>query len=108
MGTLDTQAQRLAAENGYSRWRVLDAHTGAWLTTTITGGGQILVGALHAFGGVSQRWSYTTVFDALAAWDDWVLTGCADEPRGWVRHQPSDRRRKYDSAGRCTAEWTAP
>ena len=43
--------------------------------------------------GISDVYSYWNLTDARKAWVQWDLRNYAGEPEGWIRHQPSDRRR---------------
>jgi len=43
--------------------------------------------------GISDIYSYPTLRDARLAWLGWDFKNFAGEPEGWVRHQPSNRRR---------------
>lgn len=101
------KAERLTVAEGYWRGIALDPWTGAWLLPTI-GAAQIIVGSLDAAGGVAQRYSYQTATDALDAWRQWTTAPLvAVEPDGWVRHQPSNRRRELDHEGNVVVEWVA-
>lgn len=52
---------------------------------------QIIVGDEF---GVNERYSYPTTLKALIAFDAWKEEDFKDEPEGWIRHQPSNRRRQ--------------
>lgn len=58
--------------------------------------------------GVSDRWQYQSLVDAIMAWVRLRTDLAAVEPTGWVRHQPSNRRRQYNADGTCEREWVAP
>lgn len=101
------KAQRLTSSEGYYTGVALDPWTGAWLVPTI-GAAQIIVGSLDATGGVSHRYSYDTATGAMDAWRLWTHCEVVDrEPSGWIRHQPSNRRRELDDMGRVVVEWVA-
>lgn len=101
-------ARKVWLDNCYVYGVPLDPFTGAWLDATITGGGQIIVGSLDASGGVAHRYSYTTLSKASEAFDRWTESACTDaEPTGWVRHQPSNRRRELTPSGATAIEWVA-
>lgn len=98
-------AERIGRENQYNAATALDPYTGAWIVVTITGGAQIIAGSLDAAGGISDRWSYPTIGDAVIAWQDWLMRDLGmGEPDRWVRHQPSDRRRVYGVDGLVSEE----
>lgn len=60
--------------------------------TTIVNQGQI-IRSLDNFS-VNDRWAYETVSGALTAYMNWIdHIEVMDEPTGWIRHQPSNRRR---------------
>jgi hypothetical protein len=72
------------------------------ITTTATGQGQLILGNT---GWVTERFTYLGMADAVTALVQWKLAGWADEPQGWHRHQPSDRRR---TDGDPDQEYIAP
>lgn len=43
---------------------------------------------------VAERYSYRDFTDAFVAFVRWCAAGFDDEPDGWLRHQPSNRRRR--------------
>ncbi len=53
--------------------------------------GQIIVGDEF---GVEERYSYPDLSYAIAHYTVWEHLGFPDEPMGWIRHQPSNRRRE--------------
>lgn len=82
-------------------WRDRMGYVNAWeaggdrvvaLIDTVTGGGQIVAGTRL---GVTDRWTYPTMTEAVEAVVGWLGAGFRDEPMGWTRHQPSNRRRTY-------------
>lgn len=84
-----------------SEWRDRMGYVNAWdaggdrvvaLVDTVTRGGQIVAGTRDA---VTDRWTYPTMVEAVEAIVGWLGHGFRDEPLGWTRHQPSNRRRTY-------------
>lgn len=69
----------------------------AFVVSGAAGGGQIAIGGLSAVEGVYERYSYADVMTAISAYAMWEANDFADEPLGWVRHVPSNRRRTYSS-----------
>ena len=59
--------------------------------TTVVGQGQIIRSLDDT--SVNDRWSYWTVAAALTHYLAWIDSD-RDEPNGWIRHQPSNRRRE--------------
>lgn len=103
-------AQALGRSRGYLITRPIDDETIAAVVATIAGGGQILRGGVTEEAGVSDRWTYPSLAAAVCALGAWWLNEWADEPAGWIRHQPSDRRRSYDRDVPTVLvdEWVAP
>jgi hypothetical protein len=66
---------------------------------TITLAGQIWVGDRW---NVAERYSYPTIDAAITAYDEWCGRDGAGEPDGWIRHQPSNRRREDGDPNRET------
>lgn len=60
------------------------------LLATLLGGGQIVIGDFRV---VHERYSYSSLQDATDAYDEWRRRQWSEEPVGWIRHQPSNRRR---------------
>ena len=56
--------------------------------------------------GCPDGWDYETVSGATSALTTWNVETEA-EPAGWVRHIPSNRRRRYDAEGVLELEWVA-
>lgn len=90
-------------EETIAEWRDRMGYTGAWetpngtvvaLMDTITAGGQIVSGTRL---GVADRWTYPTVVESVDALVGWLSEQFAGEPMGWTRHQPSNRRREYQT-----------
>jgi hypothetical protein len=112
--TLATERTQLALdefarENGYLFGRALPGERGVTFLVRSIGAGQIVVGAeASAMAGVSDRYSYPTLAGACVAFGMWEMDGWRGEPYGWVRHQPSNRRRTYNVAGDLVDEWVAP
>lgn len=52
---------------------------------------QIIVGEEFS---VNERYTYTTSAEAFMAFVRWTQQECEGEPDGWIRHQPSNRRRE--------------
>lgn len=52
---------------------------------------QIIVGDEY---NVNERYTYANRAMALLAFVEWMNVYCRGEPRGWIRHQPSNRRRE--------------
>jgi hypothetical protein len=82
-----------------------------YLSTLMQSGDHKLIAVLRTISGaqiirgdqktVEERWSYETTEAALAAFARWVEEWTPDnEPEGWVRHQPSNRRRGINTFGR--------
>lgn len=62
---------------------------------TIPGGAQICISStLDEMSGVSDLYSYDGWLVCSDAWASWAEGSFAGEPEGWVRHQPSNRRRR--------------
>jgi hypothetical protein len=93
--------------NGYTAAAVAGDGRVLFLCATIFAGQIGLADGLGSGNGVSERWSYETMRDAAFAWRRWERAGFEREPVGWVRHQPSNRRRSYDN-GPPFDEWVAP
>ncbi len=89
---------------GYEAGVDLGDGRAAFLATTVVGGSQILIGHATAEGGVAERFSYPSITAGHVAWVRWLAVDMTGEPEGWVRHQPSDRRRSYNEDGTVT-EW---
>lgn len=51
---------------------------------------QIIVGDKFT---VAERYSYLSTVEAVAEYAIWSSLGFKGEPGGWIRHQPSNRRR---------------
>lgn len=74
-----------------------------FVVETVVGQGQLGVGDEYS---VRERYSYPTAAHAIAALLTWrVALQFVGEPRGWHRHQPSDRRRPD---GEPALEYVAP
>jgi len=43
----------------------------------------------------TDRYTYEGVMEAIAAMVLWKALDCKGEPEGWIRHQPSNRRRTH-------------
>jgi hypothetical protein len=105
-GDLDTWRR----ENGYVLALMTDRHSEPGdpaevvaITTTAAGQGQLILGNT---GWVTDRYTYEGgMAEAVTALVQWKLAGWADEPQGWQRHQPSDRRRP---GGDPDQEYIAP
>lgn len=69
----------------------------AFLLVTAAGQGQIGLGGRTSEAGVSDRWTFEHPMAAALAFRLWHGYG-DDEPAGWIRHQPSNRRRTYRSS----------
>lgn len=54
-----------------------------------------IVGPLYRWGYL-ERWCYHDLASAWGALKDWRESGFEDEPQGWHRHIPTDRRRDPD------------
>ncbi|HEY7009048.1 MAG TPA: hypothetical protein VH395_08920 [Jatrophihabitantaceae bacterium] len=54
---------------------------------------------------VWHRYSYPDLFTVASAWWEWCRAEFAGEPGGWIRHQPSNRRRPD---GDATREYVRP
>jgi hypothetical protein len=99
-----------ASEQGYDDAVLVGPNTGMFLLVRGALTCQIIRGSTDAWGGVSDRWSYDSWNECVQAWILWKRKGrVGEEPNGWVRHQPSDRRREYSKVtGLVILEWTAP
>ena len=86
-----------ATENGYSMVYQIDDIIVSLLENPFNT--QIVVGDEW---GVKERYSYSTVAEAFVAFIHWTQKECEGEPTGWIRHQPSNRRRKD---GDPNTEW---
>lgn len=86
---------RFMIEQGYDTVRVEPDGRLVCSLPTAAGGSQIIRGDLL---NVEDRWSYPTRDAALVAVLRWSASGAA-EPEGWIRHQPSNRRRVYAADG---------
>lgn len=57
--------------------------------------GQLCISAsLDEMSGISDTYSYPTIKAAWHAWVQWDFKNFVGEPEGWIRHQPSNRRRR--------------
>lgn len=96
-----------ATENGYAAATLLPDGRVAFVVPTF-GGAQIGVGGMSTAEGVSERFSYESLFGTFVALVAWAqIDGFAGEPSGWIRHQPSNRRRRYADDG-SFEEYVAP
>ena len=89
--------------NGYTWGTAIDPYTGTWIVSLLMNACQIIVGDVDG-AGVAERWTYTETGLAWVAMQRWERAGFVGEPEGWVRHQPSDRRRTYRAGGDYTEE----
>lgn len=60
---------------------------------------QIIVGEEFS---VNERYTYETKADGLIAYYYWIIKDCVGEPAGWIRHQPSGRRREHGDPNKET------
>lgn len=104
---------RMCLENGYAYGEIMpDGKQFVAFQMTITGYDIIVADAA----GVNERYTYPRADEgdpypelALAtvveAFQTWQAVGYSDDPPGWIRHTPSDRRRP---AGNPADEYVAP
>lgn len=87
----DDEREDFRQRNGYLITMQAESGLVASLVATVVGGGQIVIGGPE---GVTGRYSYADLGDALIAFMRWDTEHrLAGEPEGWIRHQPSNRRR---------------
>jgi len=84
------------------RTRVLTDGTVLRVPTSSIYNGQVTRASAQSdkYGTYDEVWSYPSKFEAMAAFDSW--DGLGDAPVGWIRHQPSNRRREEGDPGRET------
>lgn len=104
-----TPIEQFAHVNCYPMAAQLDDGTAVFVTRTIFAGQIGKAEGVDRADGVIDRWSYETMAEAVRAFVVWHSNGFVDEPLGWVRHQPSNRRRSYDNGPTDPFdEWVAP
>lgn len=95
------------AANGYFAGTYLPDGRVAFLIPLLLDQCDIGIGAEPThMAGISERYSYRTAPEAIAAWATWIVNDLQGEPTGWVRHRPTDRRRWPD--GDASTERIAP
>jgi len=60
----------------------------------------IVTGRWFDYGGLDDRWCYSSPEDALGALLDWAVEDFQDEPNGWHRHHRTGRRRPHGDASK--------
>lgn len=98
-----TYLEAWCAENGYLAAAELADSRVVFVNATVTAGE---IGA-GTYASVRERFDYASFASALHAWTAWEGRGFAGEPRNWIRHRPSNRRRRMLTE-RLLYEWVAP
>lgn len=84
-----TDLEEWGTTNGYSIvWQEQEGRIVALLENPFNT--QIIVGDEFS---VNERYTYAQTVEAIWEFIVWTMDGCQGEPKGWIRHQPSNRRR---------------
>lgn len=70
----------------------------------LPGGAVAIVASKSWWWSREDIWTFANMNDAARAWVSWGTL--EPEPNGWIRHQPSNRRRAYRSDN--IHEWVEP